>query len=85
MQELFFHLIGLLGVRLGVSPVGMVELFVHTTTKRHFLKKKNACRQNNFYVQFVTPKLFRSIVNFYHLEKTRTNLIVKMSRNGLFC
>ena len=31
MQELFFQLIGLLGVRLGVtcSPVGMVELFVH--------------------------------------------------------
>ena len=82
MQQLFFQLIGLLGVRLGVGLVGMVELFVHgaslttqpvTTTKRHFLKKKNACRQNNFYVQFVTSKLFRSIVNFYHLEKTRTN------------
>ena len=29
VQELFFQLIGLLGVRLGVSPVGMVELFVH--------------------------------------------------------
>ena len=32
MQELFFQLIGLLGVRLGVSSVGMVELhmrFVH--------------------------------------------------------
>ena len=29
MQELFFQLIGLLGVRLGISPVGMVELFVH--------------------------------------------------------
>ena len=29
VQELFFHLIGLLGVRPGVSPVGMVELFVH--------------------------------------------------------
>ena len=29
MQELFFQLIGLLGVRLDVSPVGMVELFVH--------------------------------------------------------
>ena len=28
-QELFFQLIGLLGVRLDVSPVGMVELFVH--------------------------------------------------------
>ena len=25
----FFELIGLLGLRLGVSPVGMVELFVH--------------------------------------------------------
>ena len=49
MQELFFQLIGLLGVRLGVSPVGMVELFVHgaslstlplATSKRHILKKK---------------------------------------------
>ena len=29
VQELFFQLIGLLGVRLDVSPVGMVELFVH--------------------------------------------------------
>ena len=29
VQELFFQLIGLLGLRLGVSPVGMVELFVH--------------------------------------------------------
>ena len=29
VQELFFQLIGLLRVRLGVSPVGMVELFVH--------------------------------------------------------
>ena len=29
MQESFFQLIRLLGVRLGVSPVGMVELFVH--------------------------------------------------------
>ena len=29
MQELFFQLIGLLGVRLAVSPVGMVTLFVH--------------------------------------------------------
>ena len=29
VQELFFQLIGLLGGRLGVSPVGMVELFVH--------------------------------------------------------
>ena len=29
VQELFFQLIGLLGVRLGVSPVGMVELFVY--------------------------------------------------------
>ena len=29
VQELFFQLIGLLGVRLGVSLVGMVELFVH--------------------------------------------------------
>ena len=29
MHELFFQLIGLLEVRLGVSPVGMVELFVH--------------------------------------------------------
>ena len=32
VQELFFQLIGLLGVRLGVSSVGMVELhmrFVH--------------------------------------------------------
>ena len=29
VQELFFQLIRLLGVRLGVSPVGMVELFVH--------------------------------------------------------
>ena len=29
MQELFFQLIGLLGVRLDVSPVGMVEIFVH--------------------------------------------------------
>jgi len=29
VQELFFQLIGLLGVRLGVGPVGMVELFVH--------------------------------------------------------
>ena len=29
MQELFFQFIGLLGVRLGVSPAGMVELFVH--------------------------------------------------------
>ena len=58
MQELFFHLIELLGVRLGVSPVGMVELFVHTTTKRHFLKKEmladkiiftcNLLRQNCF-------------------------------------
>ena len=28
MQELFFHLNGLLEVRQGVSPVGMVELFV---------------------------------------------------------
>ena len=28
-QELFFQLIGLLGVSLDVSPVGMVELFVH--------------------------------------------------------
>ena len=94
MQELCFKLIGLLGLRLGVSPVGMVELFVHgaslttwplATTKRHFLKKKKCCRQNNFYVRFVTSKLLCSIVNFYHLEKTRTNLIVKMSRNGLFC
>ena len=96
MQELFFQLIGLLGVRLGVSPVGMVELFVHgaslttyllrllVTTKRHFLKNI-ADRQNNFYVQFVTSKLFRSLVNFYHLGKTRTNSIVKMSRNVLFC
>ena len=30
MQELFFQFdCRLLGVRLGVSPVGMVELFVH--------------------------------------------------------
>ena len=29
VQELSFPLIGLLGVRLGVSPVGMVELSVH--------------------------------------------------------
>ena len=29
VQELFFQLIGLLGVRLGVSTVGMVKLFVH--------------------------------------------------------
>ena len=29
VQELFFQLIGLLGVRLGVSPVGIVQLFVH--------------------------------------------------------
>ena len=29
VQELFFQLIGLVGVKLGVSPVGMVELFVH--------------------------------------------------------
>ena len=29
VQELFFQLIRLLGVRLGVSPAGMVELFVH--------------------------------------------------------
>ena len=29
VQELFFQLIRLLGVRLGVGPVGMVELFVH--------------------------------------------------------
>ena len=29
VQELFFQLNGLLGVRLNVSPVGMVELFVH--------------------------------------------------------
>ena len=29
MRELFFQFIGLLGVRLGVRPVGMVELFVH--------------------------------------------------------
>ena len=29
VQELFFQLIGWLGLRLGVSPVGMVELFVH--------------------------------------------------------
>ena len=33
MQELFFELIDLdwvaWGIRLGVSPVGMVELFVH--------------------------------------------------------
>ena len=28
VQELFFQLIWLLGVRLDVSPVGMVELFV---------------------------------------------------------
>ena len=55
VQELFFQLIGLLGVRLDVSPVGMVELFVHgaslpvttwplATTKRHFLKKKKCCK-----------------------------------------
>ena len=29
MQELVFQLIGLIGVRLGASPVGMVEQFVH--------------------------------------------------------
>ena len=29
VQELYFQLIGLLGLRLGVSPVGMAELFVH--------------------------------------------------------
>ena len=29
VQELFFQLRGLLGARLGVSPVGMVELFAH--------------------------------------------------------
>ena len=32
VQELFFQLIGLLGVRLGVSPVGMVELFVYSAS-----------------------------------------------------
>ena len=35
MQELFFQLIGWLGVELGVSPVRMiswVELFVHGST-----------------------------------------------------
>ena len=32
MQKLFFQLIGLLGARLGVSPVGMVALFVHGTS-----------------------------------------------------
>ena len=29
VQELFFQLIGWLGLRVGVSPVGMVELLVH--------------------------------------------------------
>ena len=32
VQELFFQLIGLLGLRLGVSPAGMVELFVYGAT-----------------------------------------------------
>ena len=48
-------------------------------TKRHFLEKI-ASRQNNLYVQFVTSKLFRSIVTFYHLKKKQEQ---KMSRNGL--
>ena len=72
MQELFFQLIRLLAVRLGVRPVGMVEQFVHgaslttsplTTTNRHFLKKKNKikCLQTK---QFLRAICYVKTVSF---------------------
>ncbi len=92
VQELFFQFMGRVGVKLGDCPVGMVYVMgwaicVWRPTESLFCTKF-ARKHNNFYEHFDTSELFYSIRKFSSFNwKTRTNLIIKMSQNGmsLFC
>ncbi len=67
VQELFFHFMGWLGVKLGDCPIGMVyaiyAICVCRPTESLFCTKF-ACKQNNFYMHFDTSELFYSICKF---------------------